>query len=115
MGQKRGYLGVSELVEAGSRKVSKEKSKAVKDTPKRRKSNIQTNVSSWEKDNLSVRKGTFWVWKTVVEIVKGKFLTVYLTAVRDSKFVWRIDNFLGASYRKFMQFWDYEDTEAAAR
>ena len=87
MGQKRGYLGVSELVKAGSRKISKDKSTSRKDKSERKKSNIQKNVSSWEKENKSVSKGTFWVWKTVVEIVQGTFSTVYLTAVRDSKFV----------------------------
>ena len=46
MGQKRGYLGVPEVVKSGSKKGSKDKSKSKKDKSKRQKSKIQKNVSS---------------------------------------------------------------------
>ena len=37
---------------------------------------------------------------------------IYLTAVNDGKFCWRLDNFLGDLMTK-MEFWDYEDTGAS--
>lgn len=108
MGQRRGFLKVPDLDRAGSRYLTKLKSKKLK-SKKLAKSGevtktIKLNVSAWEKENLDKSKGTSWVWKTSREIVNGVFSTVFLTAVRDSKIVWRIDNFLGASSTRNMAF-----------
>ena len=44
--------------------------------------------------------------------MKGISAKIYLTAVMDSKICWRLDNFLGAQYVKFMNFWEYEESTA---
>ena len=120
MGQKRGFLKVTDLDSAGRRHIKKlksnkrksKKSKKVANTDEKIKQNIKLNVSAQEKENKDKSKGTFWMWKTVKEVVRGVFTTVYLTAVRDSKIVWRLDNFLGASKTKNMEFQDYVQTDS---
>ena len=53
------------------------------------------------------KKGCSWFWKTTIEVVKGFFADIWLTAILDSKMCWRLDNFLGPSYITEMTFQDY--------
>ena len=39
---------------------------------------------------------------------------IYLTAIKDSKWVYRLDNFLGPEYTSKMFFWDYNDINIVA-
>ena len=63
MGQIRGFLGLSELKEAGDRnrkkklEKAKKKNKPVEDV----KRTIKEDVSSWEKENGQKKKGTSWI------------------------------------------------------
>ena len=63
MGQKRGFLGLLELKEAGDRnrkkklEKAKKKNKPVGDG----KRTIKEDVSAWDKENDQKKKGTFWI------------------------------------------------------
>ena len=63
MGQKRGFLGLTELKEAGDRNRKKklEKAKKKKKPVGDIKRTIKEDVSSREKENDQKNKGTSWI------------------------------------------------------
>ena len=63
------------------------------------------------KANEDVQKGTSIFWTTSIEAMHGFFVKIWLTAVRDSKWVWRLDNFLGPRYTSKMFFQDYSEED----
>ena len=69
---------------------------------------MKKDIAAWEKKVATVQKGSYWMWKTDLQITTDMYTTVYLTAVKDAKICWRLDNFLGAGMTTGMSFWDYE-------
>ena len=60
MGQRRGFLGLLDLKEAGDRNRTKKNEKAKKKNKplEEAKRKIREDVSSWEKENNEKKKGT---------------------------------------------------------
>ena len=69
---------------------------------------MKKDIAAWEKKVATVQKGSYWMWKTDLQIMTDVYTTVYLTAIKDAKICWRLDNFLGAGMTTGMSFWDYE-------
>ena len=95
MGQRRGYLGIQEVQDAGAaerkliekKNLKKKKSiKSKKEKEKANKRSIQFDVQAFEKKHKDSPKGTSFFWKATVEILSGLVVSVYLTCVVDSKF-----------------------------
>lgn len=63
MGQRRGFLGLLDLKEAGDRNRTKKNEKAKKKNKplEEAKRKIREDVSSWEKENNEKKKGTCWI------------------------------------------------------
>ena len=63
MGQKRGFLGLLDLKEAGdrNRKQKLEKAKKKNKPAEDGKRTIKEDVSAWEKENDKEKKGTSWI------------------------------------------------------
>ena len=51
------------------------------------KRSLKKDIARWEKDQKNARKGTTWTWKCSVQVMKGFFTYIYLTAVQDSRIV----------------------------
>ena len=51
------------------------------------KRSLKKDIARWEKDQTNARKGTTWTWKCSVQVMKGFFTYIYLTAVQDSRIV----------------------------
>ena len=111
--QRRGFLGIPIFMKAG-KKAKADRIKKQKPVGQRKevsKRSIKEDVGAWMKANKDVKKGTSMYWITSIEAMHGFFVNIWLTAVRDSKWVWRLDNFLGPRYKSKMFFWDYSDDD----
>ena len=102
LAQRMGVQGISEFKNAVENKkgLAGTKSTALKTG----KATFSKKVAIWEKANKNDVKGTSYFWKGSFEIVSGVFQTVWLTAIMDSKFCYRLDNFLGPSWTDKMFF-----------
>ena len=78
--QRRGFLGVKQIEDAG--KVQKNKKPKSKNDEGR---SMKKDIAAWEKKVASVQKGSYWMWKTSLQIMKDVYTTVYLTAIKDAK------------------------------
>ena len=93
--QRMGVQGISEFkTPVENKKGLQSKSKQLKTGEEK----FSKKVAIWEKNNKNDVKGTSYFWKGTFEIVRGVFQTVWLTAIMDSKFCYRLDNFLGPSW-----------------
>ena len=96
--QRRGFLSLKESLKVkSSKKIEK---KAEKET----ETLFRTVMKNWEKANKKGKRGTSWCWKTSLQIIKNCRIMIFLTAVRDGRFCWRLDNCLGAFYKVPMNF-----------
>ena len=116
MGQRRGYLGVKEIMDAGAEeRRANVKKKSKKNASSKKSENksgsdqrtIKSDVRAFEKKYKDSPKGTSFFWKASIEILKGLVVHVQLTCIVDSKFCQRLDNFLGPMYRAKMKFQNY--------
>ena len=94
IGQRRGFLSLKESLEE----------KSSKKTEKETETTFRTDVKNWEKANKKGKRGTSWCWKASLQIIKNCRIMIFLTAVRDGRFCWRLDNCLGAFYKVPMNF-----------
>ena len=72
-------MGVSEIMEAGQRNEESKEPDV--------KRSLKRDIARWEKEQKNTRKGTTWTWKCSVQVMKGFFTYIYLTAVQDSRLV----------------------------
>ena len=98
MGQRRGYLGIKEVQDAGAEekrlqasKLSKKKKnsgviKSKKAKCEDSKRSIKSDIAAFEKKHKDEPKGTSFFWKSTIEIVQGLVVNLYLTCIVDSKF-----------------------------
>ena len=93
LGQRLGFRGISEF------KMELEDNKGKQKVP-----NFSKHVAAWEKTKKEDVKGSSYYWKGTFEILTGVFRSVWLTAVKDSTFCYRLDNFLGPSRTSKMHF-----------
>lgn len=129
--QRQGFLGIKEIQKAGKekrdadkkkeKKSNKDKKKEKKDADKKNKKmedenkrSMKKDVAAWEKKHEKTRKGTSWMWKATLDIMKNVSSVIYLTAIQDSKICWRMDNFLESEKITGMHFQDYEPSSAVS-
>ena len=93
LGQRLGFRGISEF------KMALEDNKGKQKVPK-----FSKHVAAWEKTKKEDVKGSSYYWEGTFEILTGVFRSVWLTAVKDSTFCYRLDNFLGPSRTSKIHF-----------
>ena len=95
MGQRRGYLGIQELQDAGAaerkliEKKNLKKKKSDKSKKKKKEENkrsISLDARAFEKKHKDSPKGTSFYWKATIELLSGFVVYIYLTCIVDSKF-----------------------------
>ena len=96
LAQRMGVQGISEFKNAVENKKGLAGTKSTE--LKTGEAKFSKKVAIWEKANKNDVKGTSYFWKGTFKIVRGVFQTVWLTAIMDSKFCYRLDNFLGPSW-----------------
>ena len=62
------------------------------------KPDFSSVLNQWEKSHKDAQKGTSQFWKTSIEMIRGVTVPIWLTAVKDSKMVYRLDNCLGPEH-----------------
>ena len=111
LAQRRGFLGVTELQGASeiATKEAKKSKKASSGQKLEKQKSFSKIIEAQQKSKKNSRKGTSQSWKATVEVVINFTVSLWLTAVQDSKMCWRLDNFLGCKYTADMVFWDREE------
>ena len=109
LGQRLGFRGISEFKmeledNKGKQKKPKTKDSLENKTGKQKVPKFSKHVAAWEKTKKEDVKGSSYYWKGTFEILTGVFRSVWLTAVKDSTFCYRLDNFLGPSRTSKMHF-----------
>ena len=108
--QRRGCLGIKEFPKAADNKIKKKKAhnkkmQEIKEQGgKEPKRNFSKEISAREKEQNDEGKDMCWYWKATMEIMKGFRTNIWLTAIKDSRMCWRLDNYLGPSQTEKINF-----------